>query len=105
MAKGVGQKKLPDKIPTNKRHRLAPSRPNIESGITKPGVKRLARRAGAKRVSGDVVSETQQLTKERLTSVIRVANALREYRRRPTLKQSDVTEALKRLRNPIYGAD
>jgi hypothetical protein len=33
-----------------------------------------------------------------------VANALREYRRRPTLKQSDVTEALKRIRNPIYGA-
>lgn len=106
MTKGTGQKRLPDKIPTNitatKRHRHGPVRPHIESCITKPAVARLAHRAGARRVAGDVVPGTRVLFKEHLRVVIRTANALREYRRRKTLRQSDIIEALKRVHTPIY---
>src|SRR5207244_11423093 len=55
-----------------KRHRKV-LRDNIQ-GITKPAIRRLARRGGVKRISGLVYEETRGVLKIFLENVIRVRN-------------------------------
>jgi histone H3/H4 len=47
-------------------------RDNIQ-GITKPDIRRLARRGGVKRISGSIYQETRAELKRFLASVIRVS--------------------------------
>ena len=54
-----------------KRHRKV-LRDNIQ-GITKPAIRRLARRGGVKRISGLIYEETRGVLKVFLENVIRVA--------------------------------
>ena len=55
-----------------KRHRKI-LRDNIQ-GITKPAIRRLARRGGVKRISGLIYEETRGVLKVFLENVIRVCN-------------------------------
>ena len=84
-----------------KRHRKV-LRDNIQ-GISKPAIRRLARRGGVKRISGLVYEETRGLLKVFLESVIRDATTYCIHARRKTLTAQDVVYALKRQGRTLYG--
>jgi len=84
-----------------KRHRKR-LRDNIQ-GITKPAIRRLARRGGVKRLSGMIYEETRGVLKVFLEGVIRDAVTYTEYARRKTVTAMDVVYALKRQGKPLYG--
>ena len=74
-------------------------------GITKPAIKRLARRGGVKRISGLVYEETRGVLKIFLETVIRDAVTYTEHARRKTVTAMDVVFALKRQGRSLYGFD
>uniref|UniRef100_A0A6Q2YRU8 Histone H4 n=1 Tax=Esox lucius TaxID=8010 RepID=A0A6Q2YRU8_ESOLU len=74
-----------------KRHRKV-LRDNIQ-GITKPAIRRLARRGGVKRISGLIYEDTRGVLKVFLENVIRDA----------TVTAMDVVYALKRQGRTLYG--
>jgi len=77
-------------------------RDNIQ-GITKPAIRRLARRGGVKRLSGTIYEETRAVLKQFLEHVIRDAVCYTEYARRKTVSAMDVVHALKRQGRTLYG--
>lgn len=84
-----------------KRHRKI-LRDNIQ-GITKPAIRRLARRGGVKRISGLIYEETRGVLKVFLEHVIRDAVTYTEHARRKTVTAMDVVYALKRQNRVLYG--
>ena len=84
-----------------KRHRKV-LRDNIQ-GITKPAIRRLARRGGVKRISGLIYEETRGVLKVFLENVIRDAVTYTEHAKRKTVTALDVVYALKRQGRTLYG--
>jgi histone H2A/histone H4 len=97
-----------------KRHRKV-IRDSIQ-GITKPAIRRLARRGGVKRISGLIYEECrgvlkiflgkplELLAKLTLTeNIIRDAVTYTEHARRKTVTAMDVVYALKRQGRTLYG--
>ena len=82
---------------------LAPSRPSSSAGITKPAIRRLARRGGVKRISGLIYEETRGVLKVFLENVIRDSVTYTEHARRKTVTAMDVVYALKRQGKTLYG--
>ncbi|ODM86661.1 Histone H4 [Orchesella cincta] len=76
-----------------KRHRKV-LRDNIQ-GITKPAIRRLARRGGVKRISGLIYEETREFSKDAVTYT--------EHAKRKTVTAMDVVYALKRQGRTLYG--
>ncbi|XP_016832683.2 LOW QUALITY PROTEIN: uncharacterized protein LOC107977157 [Cricetulus griseus] len=72
-----------------KRHRKV-LRDNIQ-GITKPAIRRLARRGGVKRISGLIYEETRGVLKVFLENVIRDAVTYTEHAKRKTVTAMDVS--------------
>jgi len=83
-----------------KRHRKV-LRDNIQ-GITKPAIRRLARRGGVKRISGLIYEETRGVLKVFLENVIRDAVTYTEHARRKTVTMLDIIYALKRRGRTLY---
>uniref|UniRef100_A0A8C1ZUY7 Histone H4 n=1 Tax=Cyprinus carpio TaxID=7962 RepID=A0A8C1ZUY7_CYPCA len=83
------------------RHRKV-LRDNIQ-GITKPAIRRLARRGGVKRISGLIYEETRGVLKVFLENVIRDAVTYTEHAKRKTVTAMDVVYALKRQGRTLYG--
>jgi len=80
-------------------------RNNIQ-GVTKPSIRRLARRGGVKRVSGLVYEETRNVLNNFLEQVIRDAVIYTEHAlHKKTVKTMDVVRALKRNGYTLYGYD
>ena len=73
------------------------------SGITKPAIRRLARRGGVKRISGLIYEETRGVLKVFLENVIRDAVTYTEHAKRKTVTAMDVVYALKRQGRTLYG--
>ena len=84
-----------------KRHRKI-MRDNIQ-GITKPAIRRLARRGGVKRISGMMYEETRGVLKTFLENVVRDSVTYTEHARRKTVTALDVVYALKRQGKTLYG--
>ena len=84
-----------------KRHRKV-MRDNI-LGITKPAIRRLARRGGVKRISGLIYDETRSVLKTFLDGVVRDAVTYTEHAKRKTVTAMDVVYALKRQGKTLYG--
>ena len=84
-----------------KRHRKI-LRDNIQ-GITKPAIRRLARRGGVKRISAMIYEETRGVLKSFLENVIRDAVTYTEHAKRKTVTSLDVVYALKRQGRTLYG--
>lgn len=82
--------------------RRAIGRDNIQ-GVTKPSIKRLARRGGVKRISGLIYEETRGTLKVFLENVIRDAVTYTEHGRRKTVTAMDVIYALKIHGRTLYG--
>ena len=87
-------------------------------GITKPAIRRLARRGGVKRISGLIYEETRGVlkvilyyclflhyscVKVFLENVIRDAVTYTEHAKRKTVTAMDVVYALKRQGRTLYG--
>ncbi|KAI1813694.1 histone-fold-containing protein [Poronia punctata] len=86
-----------------KRHRKI-LRDNIQ-GITKPAIRRLARRGGVKRISASVYEEARTALRARLEQILRDCVVYCEYRNAKTITINDVLHSLRRLGRPIYGFD
>ena len=86
-----------------KRHRKV-LRDNIQ-GITKPAIRRLARRGGVKRISGLIYEETRGVLKVFLENVIRDAVTYTEHAKRKTVTAMDVVYALNRQGRTLYGLE
>ena len=82
---------------------VALSSPDSSQGITKPAIRRLARRGGVKRISGLIYEETRGVLKVFLENVIRDAVTYTEHARRKTVTAMDVVYALKRQGRTLYG--
>lgn len=79
-------------------------RDNIQ-GITKPAIRRLARRGGVKRLSNLIYEETRGVLKIFLERLIQDAVVYTEHARRKTVTAMDVVYALKRNGRTLYGYD
>lgn len=77
-------------------------RDNIQ-GITKPAIRRLARRGGVKRISATIYEEIRNVLKGFLEAVIRDSVTYTEHAKRKTVTAMDVVYALKRQGRTIYG--
>src|ERR1700753_3152732 len=80
-----------------KRHR------KVLGSITKPAIRRVARRGGVKRISGLIYEETRGVLKVFLENVIRDAVTYTEHAKRKTVTALDVVYALKRQGRTLYG--
>ena len=74
-------------------------------GITKPAIRRLARRGGVKRISALIYDETRMVIRNFLENVIKDAIVYTEHSKRKTVTAMDVVYALKRQGRCIYGFD
>ena len=84
-----------------KRHRKI-MRDNIQ-GITKPAIRRLARRGGVKRISGLLYEEVRGVLSNFVEKVVQGATAYAEHAQRKTVSAIDVVSALKREGKTLYG--
>jgi len=72
-------------------------------GISKPAIRRLARRGGVKRLSGLIYEETRGVLKVFLENLIRDTVTYTEHAKRRTVTAMDVVYALKRRGKFLYG--
>ena len=72
-------------------------------GITKPAIRRLARRGGVKRISGLLYEEVRGVLKTFVEGVIRDSIAYTEHAKRKTVSALDVVHALKKRGRMLYG--
>lgn len=73
--------------------------------ITKPAIRRLARRGGVKRLSQDIYAETRDRLKNFLEDVIRDTIVYTEHGKRKTVTTMDVVYGLKRNNIQLYGSN
>lgn len=92
--------KMPGKTFSAKRHRKV-VRATI-MGVTKPAIRRLARRGGVKRLSAMVYEETRGVLRAFLEDVIRDSVTYMEHARRKTVMPMDVIYALKKRGQTLY---
>ncbi|KAH8150567.1 uncharacterized protein LAJ45_05263 [Morchella importuna] len=98
---GVGGKGLGKALA--KRHRKVMK--DTIRGITKPDIRRLARRGGVKRISAQIYEEARHALVTRLKAVLHDCVIYLEHSSRKTVTVTDVIFALKRIGTPIYGFD
>lgn len=72
-------------------------------GVTKPAIRRLARRGGVKRISDLVYDETRAVLKLFLENIMRDTIAIVELAKRKTVMAKDVVYVLKRQGRVLYG--
>ena len=72
-------------------------------GITKPAIRRLARRGGVKRISSYIYEETRMVLRTFLENVVRDSVIYTEHSKRKTVTALDVVYALKRQGKTLYG--
>ena len=85
-----------------KRHSRTSARKAID-GITKPAIRRLARRGGVKRISPYIYDYSREVLQAFLRGVIRDAVTYTEHAKRKTVTAMDVVYALKRQGRTLYG--
>merc|ERR1739848_257496 len=72
-------------------------------GITKPAIRRLARRGVVKRISSYIYEETRAVLRSFLENVVRDSVVYTEHAKRKTVTALDVVYALKRQGRTLYG--
>ena len=73
--------------------------------ITKPAIRRLARRGGVKCMSGLVYEETRSVLNEFMEKILLNAITYTEHADRKTVNVVDVPHALERNARTLYGFD
>ncbi|PSR78002.1 histone H4 [Coniella lustricola] len=74
-------------------------------GITRPAIRRLARRGGVKRISASIYDDIRAALKDRLTRILHDCVTYVEHRQAKTVTVLDVIHSLRRIGRPIYGFD
>ncbi|KAF9766063.1 Histone H4 [Fusarium sp. DS 682] len=74
-------------------------------GVTKPAIRRLARRGGVKRISAGIYDEVRAALKARLETILQNCVIYVEYRNAKTVTIHDVIHSLTRLGRPLWGFD
>ncbi|EFJ50546.1 histone H4, partial [Volvox carteri f. nagariensis] len=97
--RGKGSKGM-GKGGTKRLHKIL--RDNIQ-GISKPAIRRLARRGGVKRISGLIYEEVRSVLRSILEDILRDALTYTEHSHRVTVHVMDVIHALKRQGRVLYG--
>jgi len=95
VGKGIGKV-------ASKRNTRKNNRPVLE-GVTKPAIRRLARRGGVKRISFFIYEYTRDVLKVFLSGVVRDAITYTEHAGRKTVTAMDIVYALKRQGRTLYG--
>ena len=72
-------------------------------GVTKPAIRRLARRGGVKRISANIYEECRGVLKNFMETVVKDSVTYTEHARRKTVTAMDVVYSLKRQGKMIYG--
>ncbi|KNH04993.1 histone H4 [Perkinsela sp. CCAP 1560/4] len=72
-------------------------------GITKPAIRRLARRGGVKRISGVMYEEVRGILKGFVEGVVRDSVTYTEHSKRTTVTALDVVYALRKRGRMLYG--
>lgn len=72
-------------------------------GITKPAIKRLARKGGVKRISVSVYGEVRNSLISFIEKVVKDSVVFTEHAKRKTVTLNDVIYSLKRHGKTIYG--
>ena len=72
-------------------------------GITKPAIRRLARRGGVKRISGVVYEDVRLALRTFLEKVLHDTILYTDHAKRKTVGAYDVVFALKRQGRTLYG--
>jgi histone H4 len=85
------------------RHRQVARDPEL--GIERPALRRLARRAGVKRIAGDVYGESRGVAKDFLDAILRDAISVSRCSNRKTVAVRDVLFALTHHQRKVYGFD
>ena len=75
---------------------------NPLGGISKPSLRRLARRGGVKRINGEVYEEARGSLKAFLERIVGSAVTYMDHSRRTTVSVTDVLAALKHERREMY---
>ncbi len=95
--KGKGGKQGAKRFATKK------SLKDVILGITKPAIRRLARRGGVKRISSHVYDETRNVLRSFLENVVRDSVTYTEHAKRKTVTALDTVYALNRQGRTLYG--
>ncbi|KAM3566142.1 hypothetical protein ARSEF4850_000887 [Beauveria asiatica] len=74
-------------------------------GITRPAIRRLARRGGVKRMSGLIYHETRTVIKAHLSQILKLCCIYVDYRNAKTVTVQDVLYALRQMGRTLYGFD
>ncbi|KAG8358031.1 hypothetical protein FVEN_g4093 [Fusarium venenatum] len=74
-------------------------------GVTKPAIRRLARRGGVKRISATIYADIRAALKARLESILQDCVIYVEYRNAKTVTVHDVIHSLSRMGRPLWGFD
>ena len=82
---------------------FSPSRRNARCGITKPDIRRLARRGGVKRISGLIYDDIRVWLEEFIKTVIYDSVTYTEHAGRKTVTALDIVHGLKRQGRTLYG--
>ena len=82
-------------IPRAVRHRARMKKEGV-AGITRPAIRKLARRAGVKRISKDLYEAIREVMKSFLGNVVRDMLVYMEHDRRHTVTRSDVLSSLRK---------
>ncbi|KAK6499845.1 Histone H4 [Arthrobotrys musiformis] len=80
------------------------ARDNIQ-GITRPSIRRLARRGGVKRISASIYEEARGILKKYLEKILKSCCMYTEHANRKTITTLDVVHALRVNGRTIYGFD
>lgn len=72
-------------------------------GISKPAIRRIARRGGVKRLTGTVYEEIRYVLKSFIESVVKDAVTYAEFSRRKTVSELDIILSLRRRGKTLLG--
>ena len=72
------------------------------ASISKGGIRRLARRAGVKRIGAPVYDEVRGVLKEFVTGVMTDTVAIMELTKKKTVSAADILYALKKAGKTLY---
>ncbi|KAL7957511.1 histone-fold-containing protein [Trichoderma compactum] len=95
--KSLGGKTAPDG--TKRRRKIL--RDSVQ-GITKPAIRRIARRGGVKRISGMIYQDIRGVMESFLQEVLKDVVTYVEYRKAKTVTLEDVLHSLKRRGRTLY---
>jgi histone H4 len=77
----------------------------LMEGLSKPAIKRLARRGGVKRIGGLVYPTTRNIARAFLSKMMRAAVIFADHTHRKTITAADIVYGLKRAHGTtVYGA-